>query len=87
VAKAKVKAKKSEKEGCDICEREKTSENYCKYHEKAYHNVMEAFADWEKAYSKLSFKEYLQKVIENPATGIWAKEVAEDLSKREESKN
>ncbi len=73
-------------QGCIICDREKISENYCKYHEKAYENVMAAFHDWQEGYGELSFIEYLQKIIENPATGDWAREVAEDLLRKEEAK-
>ncbi len=86
MAKAKAKAKKPENEGCLICDREKESEKYCKYHQKAYKNIMESFDDWQEAYGELSFSEYLQKIIENSATGTWAKEVAEKLLEDEKSK-
>jgi hypothetical protein len=67
---------------CSICEREKVSEEYCKYHDMAHQNVQYSYQEWEDAYGKLSLEDYLQKIIDNPATGIWAKEVAEDLLKK-----
>lgn len=47
---------------------------------------MENYEDWQEAYGELTFLEYLQKIIENPATGVWAKDVAEVLLKQEDSK-
>ncbi len=73
---------------CVICEREIEDlgeNNYCKYHNTAYHNVMESYDEWQEGYGELSFSEYLKKLIDNPATGNWAKEVAEELLKRESS--
>ena len=83
--KSKRKAAKKDLDVCVICEREMLQDNYCEYHVKAYTNIMEAFDDWQEGYGELSFVEYLQKIIENPATGVWAKEVAEDLLKKENS--
>ncbi|NVM28636.1 MAG: hypothetical protein HWN65_07310 [Candidatus Helarchaeota archaeon] len=84
--KSKKKAKKEEPQVCSICERELSSEEFCKYHEHAYQNLMENYEDWQEAYGELTFLEYLQKIIENPATGVWAKDVAEVLLKQEDSK-
>ena len=81
-AKEEIKDSKS----CIICERELASENYCTYHEMAYQNVMQAYNEWQKAYGELTFSEYLKKLIENTATGIWAKDVVENLLNKENSK-
>jgi hypothetical protein len=70
---------------CIICERPCASGDYCKYHADAYQNVMQYYDEWKEAYGELSFKEYLQKVIDNPATGIWACEVSEKLLEKEKS--
>jgi hypothetical protein len=83
VPKAKKKVEKQEIQGCKVCEREKVSENYCKYHERAHQNVMEAYDDWQEGYGELSFEEYLKKLIENKATGVWAKQIAEELLEKE----
>jgi len=71
---------------CTICSREIPSGDYCKYHEEAYKNLKEKYEEWLEAYGELSFSDYLQKVIQNPETGIWAKEVAEELAKKENEK-
>ena len=65
---------------CMVCERE-ASEKYCVLHEKAYRNVVLKFENWKRA-KGISWKEYLKAVVENPYTGIWAKEVAEQLLKK-----
>jgi hypothetical protein len=62
---------------CMVCDRE-ASEKYCVLHEKAYRNVLLKFEDWKRAVG-ISWKEYLKAVVENPYTGIWAKEVALSL--------
>ncbi|MHA1263786.1 MAG: hypothetical protein ACTSRS_00980 [Candidatus Helarchaeota archaeon] len=83
MTKSEETAPESEKKGCIICERELVSEEFCKYHDLAYQNVKYSYQDWQKAYGKLSYKEYLQKLIENQASGRWVKEVAEKLLERE----
>ncbi|NVM52794.1 MAG: hypothetical protein HWN66_03755 [Candidatus Helarchaeota archaeon] len=84
--KSKSKAKVKDLKSCIICEREIHSENYCKYHVVAFQNVMQNYDDWKEGYGELTFLEYLQKIIENSATGIWAKEVAEKLLEKEKLK-
>lgn len=81
--KGKDQDEKMDSAGCLVCDREKESEKYCKYHQKAFQNLQESYDEWETAFGKLSFAEYLQKLIENSATGIWVREVAELLLKEE----
>jgi len=38
---------------------------------------------WKKA-SGVSWEEYLNELVKNPFTGVWAKEVAEQLLKEKE---
>ncbi len=88
VPKAKKKIQEKEVKGCLICERERNSEDYCNYHSVAFKNLQDSYDDWVEAYGGLSFAEYLEKLIENPATGLWVKEVAELLlAKEKEKKN
>ena len=67
---------------CMVCDRE-ALENYCKFHEKAYRNIVQKFEDWKLA-EGVSWKEYLKAVVENSYTGAWAKEVAEYLLKNKD---
>jgi hypothetical protein len=55
---------------CMVCDREAV--------EKAYQNVVQKFEDWKRA-TGVSWKRYLEAVLENAFTGAWAKEVAEQL--------
>lgn len=71
---------------CELCYREKVSEEYCNYHDMAYQNVQNSYADWQQAYEDLSFEEYLQKLIENAATGVWVREVAQRLLEQKKGK-
>jgi len=84
--KSNIDAEEQSIKTCTICDREISSGNYCKYHEEAFQNLQEKYDEWLEAYGELSFLDYLQKVIQNPETGIWAKEVAEDLVKKENEK-
>ena len=67
---------------CLICGREAVDE-YCLFHNESYLNVVQRFEDWKQA-TGASWKEYLKELVENPYTGIWAKEVAESLLKNKD---
>lgn len=67
---------------CKVCERE-TENEYCELHEKAYRNILREYDVWKKA-SDASWKQYLSELVKNPYTGVWAREVAEHLTKSEE---
>ena len=62
---------------CRICSRE-AIEEYCEFHEKAYRSIVQKYDDWKRAID-ISWKEYLNEILQNPYTGSWAKEVAEKL--------
>jgi hypothetical protein len=62
---------------CMVCDREAV-EKYCEFHEKAYRNVVQKFEDWKRA-TGVSWKQYLEELVENAYTGCWAKEVAKQL--------
>lgn len=67
---------------CIICGRE-TSETYCEFHGKAYQKIVLEFENWQQA-TEASWKEYLKAIIEHSYTGVWAKEVAMDLLKKDD---
>lgn len=67
---------------CRVCSKEAV-EKYCELHEKAYRSVVQKYDDWRRAMS-ISWKEYLNEIAKNPYTGLWAKEVAEQLMKNED---
>jgi len=58
-------------------------EKYCELHEKAYRSIAQKYDDWKRAMD-ISWKEYLNEIANNPYTGSWAKEVAEQLMKNED---
>jgi len=62
---------------CKVCNRETTAE-YCELHEKARESIIQKYDVWKKAL-EISWKEYLNEVIKNPLTGMWAKELAKDM--------
>jgi hypothetical protein len=67
---------------CKVCRKEAVSV-YCKFHERAYENLVNGYEEWKRALN-LSWREYLNKVIKNEYSGSWVKEVAEQLLKGEE---
>ena len=67
---------------CKVCSRE-AQNKYCESHEKAYSNVVQKFEIWKNA-AGISWEQYLNELVENLSTGIWAKEVAEHLLKDKE---
>jgi hypothetical protein len=67
---------------CRICNRE-ALEKYCELHEKAHKNIVQKYEDWRRTMD-ISWKEYLNRIVKNPYTGSWAKEIAEQLLKNED---
>lgn len=65
---------------CKICNKEATNE-YCELHEKAHESLFKKYDDWKKAL-EISWKEYLNEVMKNQYSGVWAKEVAQYLLKK-----
>ncbi|MEM3737164.1 MAG: hypothetical protein QXJ75_03645 [Candidatus Bathyarchaeia archaeon] len=65
---------------CSICGRPSKS-TYCERHETAYRNLVERFKDWNEA-MEITWERFLEEVKLNPSTGIWAREVAMDVSKK-----
>jgi hypothetical protein len=63
---------------CRICKREGT-DGLCRYHQEAKKRVESAYGLWVNAYGFMGRKTYLDRVITNNQTGLWAKEVAELL--------
>lgn len=67
---------------CKVCDK-KAENEYCELHEKAHRNIVKKYDVWKKA-SDISWKQYLSELVNNPYTGVWAREVAEHLMKSEE---
>lgn len=68
---------------CKVCNREvNTKDDYCELHEKAYKNITHKYEEWKKALD-ISWESYLNQIIKNPLTGVWAKEVAQQLLSKE----
>ena len=66
---------------CKVCSREaqmQPESEYCERHQKAYENIQRKFEGWKKALN-IEWEEYLNEIAKSPLTGIWAKEVAENL--------
>lgn len=67
---------------CRLCKREcAPSSTLCRYHLEARRSVESGYTQWNEAYGGLAWKDYLRKISQDPETGLWAKEVAELLSK------
>ena len=67
---------------CKVCDR-KAQNEYCELHEKAYANITQKFEIWKNA-ADVSWQQYLNELVKNPFTGVWAKEVAEQLISKKE---
>jgi hypothetical protein len=63
---------------CALCGRTAVTE-FCMYHQAAKEKVEAAFLLWKEAYGTIEWKDYLDRVIYNPQTGQWSKEIAEML--------
>jgi hypothetical protein len=70
---------------CKICIRKASQKGYCKFHAKAYENIIQNYDPWKKAL-EISWKEYLSEIAKNPLTGQWTKETVERLISSGEKK-
>lgn len=66
---------------CRLCNKEAIND-YCELHEKARESLVQRYDDWKKAL-EISWKEYLNEVVKNQYSGVWAKEVAQYLLEKE----
>jgi hypothetical protein len=71
---------------CKICQRKAVTEKFCQIHLKAYEKIVEKYDCWRKAL-KISWREYLSEIEQNPLTGESVKEVTSYLIDNEETRN
>lgn len=68
---------------CKVCSREANKNGeYCELHAEAYRNILRKYDKWKKALDS-TWEDYLTEILKNPLTGMWTKEVAQQLLKRE----
>jgi hypothetical protein len=67
---------------CVLCHREAGKTDFCTLHLKAYENIVKKYDFWRKTL-KISWREYLSEIEQNPLTGEWAKEVTNYLINNE----
>jgi len=66
---------------CKVCAREAQTQppsKYCERHQKAYESLQKKFEVWKEA-SNITWENYLEEAAKNPLTGLWARELAENL--------
>ncbi len=63
---------------CVVCQSTIEKGEYCDAHSIAKKNLEKRFSDWQKAYEKMTWEEYLTRMVEDVdiPVGEWAKEVA-----------
>lgn len=71
---------------CKVCDRNAYDGDFCPSHLKAYKNIVLEYNVWREAL-RISWKDYLREIEKNSVTGEWAKEVAQYLIKKEETKD
>jgi hypothetical protein len=62
---------------CKLCRRESKggSDGLCRYHSDAKAALKSGYAQWNEAYSGMSWGEYLNRVKTAEGTGQWVKDV------------
>lgn len=70
---------------CVVCKSSIEKGSFCDAHAIAKKNLEVRFKDWQKAYEKLTWKEYLIRMVDDQEIpiGNWAREVADHLLKKE----
>lgn len=67
---------------CRLCYRRRMEgSDYCLHHQRAFENLEEKFATWNKALG-MDWVEFLGRVSEMKETGVWAREIAASQLKK-----
>ena len=62
---------------CKLCRREvKDGSDLCIYHAAARDNLYKGYDRWLQAYGELSWKAYLERILNLQEAGAWVREVA-----------
>lgn len=71
---------------CVVCQSTIEKGDFCDAHKIAKKNLETRFKDWQKAYGKMTWDEYLNRLANDSEIpiGDWAKEVASYLLKNSE---
>ena len=75
---SRLPLKEEESMKCVLCDREART-SLCKYHDGAENRLKAAYQLWVSADGSIEWNVYLDRVITNDQTGLWAKEVAKLL--------
>jgi hypothetical protein len=63
---------------CTACHRKALPCNeYCLHHKQAFDSMINHYKAWVNAYGRISWKEFLTKLLSMQETGSWIKEVIE----------
>jgi hypothetical protein len=63
---------------CTACHRKALSGNkYCLHHKQAFDSMINHYKAWVNAYGRISWEEFLTKLLSMQETGSWIKEVIE----------
>jgi hypothetical protein len=60
---------------CFACARKVSMSKYCFYHAQAFDNLTEHYKRWVEAYGTISWRDFLNKLLQMNETGIWVKDV------------
>lgn len=60
---------------CFACARKVSMSKYCFYHAQAFDNLTEHYKRWVEAYEIISWRDFLNKLLQMNETGIWVKDV------------
>ena len=71
---------------CVACHRKALlDDKYCIHHKQAFDNMVNHYKVWVNAYGRISWEEFLNKLLGMQETGSWVKEViASELEKIKE---
>ncbi len=69
---------------CVACHRKALlDDKYCVHHKQAFDNMVNHYKVWVNAYGRISWEEFLNKLLGMQETGSWVKEViALELEKK-----
>jgi hypothetical protein len=63
---------------CTACHRKALSDSeYCLHHKQAFDSLINHYKTWVNSYGRISWEEFLTKLLSMQETGRWIKEVIE----------
>jgi hypothetical protein len=68
---------------CEICGRDASDDELCRYHLEALNNLKTGYDGWKKA-TGMNWEDYMEKIVHIEETGRWVLDVIERIKQQDD---